>query len=143
MKIKIITIGEPKLSFAKTGFGEYVKRLRGYHKVEVLHFPDAVKDEKIIKDVDNTFCVVLDENGREFTSRELAEFLEKKSTHGIGEMCFLIGGPDGHSDEIKIRADLLMSMSQLTFPHDIAMMVLAETLYRASTINSNHPYHRD
>jgi 23S rRNA (pseudouridine1915-N3)-methyltransferase len=74
---------------------------------------------------------------------ELAEFLEKRSVEGVGEMCFVIGGPDGHSEHIKERADFLWSLSRLTFPHDMAMVIFAETLYRASTINKNHPYHRE
>lgn len=143
MKMKIITIGEPKLSFAKEGFGEYIKRLGGYHKVDVVHLSDTTTDEKIIEAIDNNFCVVLDEGGKEFTSRELAIFLDKKAVEGIGEMIFLIGGPDGHSEQIKKRADFVWSMGRLTFPHDMAMVIMAEALYRASTINSNHPYHRD
>lgn len=143
MKIKILTIGAPKLLFAKDGFGQYIKRLEGFHKVEILHLPDGSDDVKILKIIDNGFCVVLDEHGKEFTSRELAQFLEKKSVAGFGEMYFFIGGPDGHSVVIKNRADLLWSMGKITFPHDLAMVILAEALYRASTINANHPYHRD
>lgn len=143
MKIKIVTIGEPKIPFAKLGFAEYVKRLNGYHKVEVVHLSDNVTDEKIMKLCDNDFVIILDEKGKELSSKELAVFLNEKSVQGIGEMIFLVGGPDGHSDVIKNRADILLSMSRLTFPHDMAMMILAEALYRASTINCNHPYHRD
>ena len=138
-----MTIGEPKLAFAKMGFDEYIKRLGRYHKVEVLHVSDKADDKKILKICDNAFVIVLDEKGQELSSKTLAVFLNEKSVQGVGEMIFLIGGPDGHSDVIKNRADVLLSMSKLTFPHDLAMMILAETLYRASTINHNHPYHRD
>ena len=142
MKLKIITIGEPKLSFARDGFDEYIKRLKAFHKVQIMHLKDGVKDKKIIDTVDNQFCVVLDENGKKFSSKELAAFLEQKALHGTGEMCFLIGGPDGHSDEIKAGANFLWSFGKMTLPHDLAMVVLAEALYRASTINTGHPYHR-
>lgn len=143
MQIKIITVGEPKLSFVKDGFNEYIKRLKRFHKITVQHLVDSVTDVQILKTIDTTFCVVLDEGGKEFSSRVLAEFLDKKVLHGVGAMCFVIGGPDGHSNVIKNRADLVWSVSQLTFPHDLAMLVVAEALYRASTITVNHPYHRD
>lgn len=143
MKITIVTIGRPKISFAKEGFLEYVKRLSGFHKVEVVHLSDKTTEDKLLQVVDHCFCVVLDEHGQSFTSRELAQFLKDKSIQGIGEVCFLIGGPDGHSEVIKKRAELLWSMSTLTFPHDMALMILVEALYRASTINVGHPYHRE
>lgn len=143
MKLKIITIGEPKLSFAKEGFGEYIKRLGAYHSVQVQHLKNGAGDKKMLDIIDNTFCVVLDENGTEFSSKELAQFLDKKAVQNIGEMCFVVGGPDGHSDIIKNRADVLWSFGKMTLPHDLAMVVLVEALYRASTINVGHPYHRD
>lgn len=143
MKLKIITIGEPKLSFAKEGFGEYIKRLGAYHSVQIQHLKDGARDKKILDIIDNTFCVVLDENGKEFSSKELAHFLDKKAVQGTSEICFVVGGPDGHSDVIKSRADTLWSFGKMTLPHDLAMVVLSEALYRASTINMNHPYHRE
>ncbi len=139
----IVTIGQPKLSFAKEGFAEYIKRLSGFHKVEVVHLSDRATDDKVIQIIDNRFCVVLDEHGVEYTSRDFARFLDEKSVNGVGEIVFVIGGPDGHNETIKKRADILWSMSKLTFPHDLAMMILAETLYRSSTINVGHPYHRE
>ena len=139
----ILTIGEPKLPFAKIGFAEYIKRLGGYHKISVTHLSDTTSDEKVVQLIGHAYCVVLDEHGKEFTSRELAQFLNEKSVHGVGEMIFVIGGPDGHSAFMKSHAQTLWSMSKLTFPHDMAMLILAEALYRASTINVNHPYHRD
>lgn len=143
MKIMIVTIGQPKLTFAKEGFAEYIKRLSGFHKVEVMHLGDRVTDDKLLHIIDNHFCVVLDEHGVEYASRDFARFLDEKSVNGVGEMVFVIGGPDGHSDTIKKRANVLWSMGKLTFPHDLAMMILAEALYRASTINAGHPYHRE
>ena len=79
--------------------------------------------------------------GPQLTSEALAEFLDKRSFEGR-EVCFIIGGPDGLPQEVIDSADMLWSLSKLTFPHDLAMVVLAETLYRASTISVGHPYHR-
>ncbi len=139
----IVTIGQPKLSFAKEGFAEYIKRLSGFHKMEVTHLSDKVTDDKLLQVIDNHFCIVLDEHGVEYTSREFARFLDEKSVNGVSEIVFVIGGPEGHSEKIKKHANVLWSMSKLTFPHDLAMMILAETLYRSSTINAGHPYHRE
>ena len=142
MNFKIITIGSPKLEFAKIGFDEYLKRLQSFHKVQIKHLKDGIEDKDILKEIDNSFCIILDENGKEFSSRELSGFLDKKGVQGISDICFVIGGPDGHSKEIKNRADFLWSFGRLTFPHDLAMVVLVESLYRAGTISANHPYHR-
>ena len=142
MKLTIITIGEPKLVFVKDGFEKYLKRLKFFYKVEVIHLKDEIKDNKLLDVIDNKFCVVLDERGEQLTSEELANFLYNKSVQGINNICFLIGGPDGHSDTIRKRADYLWSFSKMTFPHDLAMLILTESLYRAGTINANHPYHR-
>ncbi len=143
MKLRIITIGEPKLSFAKEGFSEYTKRLNTFHKINIVHLKDSVNDERILSEINDTFCVALDEKGKEFSSKELAHFLDEKAVQGVGEMCFVVGGPNGHGDEIRGRADKLWSLGKMTLPHDLAMVVLSEALYRASTINMNHPYHRD
>ncbi len=143
MKLRIITIGQPKLSFAKEGFNEYIKRLNAFHNVEVMHLKDGVDDKKILNIIDNVFCIILDEKGKQFTSKEFATFIDEKSVQGVSEICFVIGGPDGHGDEIKNRADILLGFGKMTLPHDLAMVVLAESLYRASTRNVNHPYHRE
>jgi 23S rRNA (pseudouridine1915-N3)-methyltransferase len=144
MNIKIITIGQPKLEFAKSGFAEYVKRLQFFHRVEIRHLKDGVKDKEVLKEGEGLFRIILDEQGKEFdSSRELAEFLENKAVQGQGNICFIIGGPEGLSEKVKKHADLIWSLSRLTFPHDLAMVILAEALYRAGTISAGHPYHKE
>ena len=78
---------------------------------------------------------------RQLASEELAAFLDKRAQEGR-ELCCIIGGPEGLPARVIARADFSWSFSRLTFPHDLAMVVLAESLYRASTINARHPYHR-
>jgi len=143
MKIKLITVGSPQLSFAKDGIAEYLKRLSRFVQVSVVHVKENKKDTdvRILKTIDNDFCILLDEQGREFSSSGLSDFLIKKQNQGVN-LSFVIGGPDGHTDMIRQRADFLISLSQLTFPHDIAMMIVLEALYRSYTIQSGHPYHR-
>ena len=143
MKVQIITIGEPKGDF-KNIFQEYLKRLGGF--VEVEFYPikeDKNSSKKILKLIEKTFVVLLDERGKEFSSMELANFLEKKEQESVGKISFLIGGPDGHKEEIRAKKNFEISFSKLTFPHDLAMVILVETLYRSFSIIKNHPYHRE
>ena len=144
MKLHIISIGEPKLSFAKEGITEYFKRLSGLTSVELTHIKEGKKeDEKVLKAIGKHFCVLLDENGREYTSRELALFFEKKENQAVSDIALVIGGPNGHTGVVKERADHVISLSRLTLPHDMALLFLLESVYRAFSINANHPYHRD
>jgi 23S rRNA (pseudouridine1915-N3)-methyltransferase len=69
--------------------------------------------------------------------------LEQKAVQSVGEMCFVIGGTDGHIEEIKNHSNYLWSFGKMTLPHDLAMVILVEALYRASTISAGHPYHRE
>ena len=143
MKLHIITVGEPKLAYAKQGWEEYTKRLGRFHNIRVTHLADkhANDTDQIQNAIGKAHCVVMEIAGRQFTSEGLAGFLDKRSLEGR-EVCFVIGGPDGLPQEVIKKADTLWSLSQLTFPHDLAMVVLAEALYRASTISAGHPYHR-
>jgi len=143
MKIQIITIGEPKGEYRKI-FDEYFKRLGGFVKVE--YFPvkeNKDSDKKILKLIEKTKVILLDEKGKEFSSKELADFLEISEQESEKKISFLIGGPDGHSEKIREKSDFKISFSKLTFPHDLAMVILVETLYRSFSILRNYPYHRE
>lgn len=142
MKVHIITIGEPKLAYAKAGWQEYWDRLKHYHSLRATHVADKHNDaEHILSAAGNSFKVALDIEGRQLSSRDLAEFLEKRSMDGR-EISFIIGGPNGLPPEVRNAADYSWSFGKLTLPHDLAMVTLLETLYRASTINAGQPYHR-
>jgi len=143
MKITIITVGSPQLSFAKEALTEYMKRISRFAQVEPIHVKEDKKTtEKILKLCEKKYVIVLDEHGKSFSSQSLADFLEQKNNHSI-ELYFVIGGPQGHESEIRNRADFSWSFSRLTFPHDMAMVILVETLYRSLSINAGHPYHRE
>lgn len=142
MKLHITTVGTPKLPYAKQGWEEYWNRLKHFHTIRVTHIADKHNDaEHIRQAIGNAFTIVMEIKGKQFSSEGLAEFLENKSQEGR-ELCFVIGGPDGLPEEVRSSADLQWSMSQLTFPHDLAMVVLLESLYRASTINAGTKYHK-
>lgn len=86
--------------------------------------------------------IALDERGKLFSSTDFARFLQNQRDDGIREVAFAIGGPDGHGKQLLNRAARTMSLSQMTLPHALARIVLAEQLYRAATIIAGHPYHR-
>lgn len=86
--------------------------------------------------------VILDERGKTKSSEDFAAWLEKQASLGHRQATFLIGGPDGHDAESRVKADLVMSFGPMTFPHRLARIMLLEQIYRALTILVNHPYHR-
>lgn len=142
MKLHIITVGQPKLGYAKDGWAEYWDRLMHYHQLRVTHIPDKQNDaDHILEAGGNAYKIALVIDGQQMASPELAAFLDKRAIEAQ-EVCFIIGGPDGLTKHVIDKADYRWSFSQLTFPHDLAMVILLESLYRASTISAGHPYHR-
>lgn len=142
MKLHIITVGEPKLAYAKVGWQEYWNRLNHYHNLRVTHIADKHNDaEHFLAAAANSYAIALEIEGHQFTSPELATFLEKRALDGR-EVSLLIGGPDGLPSEVRAKANYSWSFGKLTLPHDLAMVTLLETLYRASTISAGQPYHR-
>lgn len=142
MKLHIITIGSPKLAYAKQGWDEYWNRLKHFHQIRVTHITDKNNNPKSITEaIGNSYKIVLEIEGKQLSSPELAVFLDKRAQEGR-EVALLIGGPDGLPQDIRDSADFQLSFSKLTLPHDLAMVVLLEALYRASTINAHLPYHK-
>lgn len=142
MKLHIITVGEPKLAYAKTGWVEYIKRLQHYHAVRVSHIADkyAYNAARLLQTAGG-YKVALVVDGPQKTSEELAVWMERRAADGR-ETCLLIGGPEGLPQEVVAAADMQLGLSRLTFPHDLAMVLLAEALYRGSTIAAGQPYHK-
>ena len=143
MKLHIITVGEPKLTYAKQGWSEYLARLSRMHQVRVTHIANkyAYDAAAILQAAGNAYKVGLIIEGRMLSSPELATFLEKRALEGR-EIAWVIGGPEGLPQAVIDQVDFAWSFSKLTFPHDLAMVVLLEALYRASTISAGHPYHK-
>lgn len=143
MKLHIITVGEPKLAYAKTGWNEYLSRLKRYHTVRITHIADkwAYDADHFEQAIGSAFKIALVIDGKQFTSPELASLLEKRALEAR-EVCLMIGGPEGLPQQVIHSADLQLGLSRLTFPHDLAMLILAEALYRASTITAGQPYHK-
>jgi 23S rRNA (pseudouridine1915-N3)-methyltransferase len=143
VKLHILTIGEPKLPYARAGWDEYLKRLGRYHQVRTTHLSDRHADDApaVLQAAGKAYIIALVIDAAQLDSPELSHFLDRRAHEGR-ELCFVIGGPEGLPAAVIADADLRWSLSKLTFPHDLAMLVLAEALYRASTISAGHPYHR-
>lgn len=142
MKIHIITVGQPKLRYAKEGWDEYFGRLKHYHQIRATHIPDKHNDaQHILEATENSYKVALEIEGTQLHSTELAAWLDKRALDGR-EVSFIIGGPNGLPSEVLEQVDYKWSLGKHTMPHDLAMVSLLEALYRASTISAGHPYHR-
>ncbi len=143
MKLHIITVGEPKLAYAREGWQEYLKRLKRYHVLRTTHLANKRADDvdAFLNAAGHSYKVALAIDGQQLSSAALAEFLQVRELDGK-ELSFIIGGPEGLPPQVIEQTDFQLSLSRLTFPHDLAMLILLETLYRASTIVTGHPYHR-
>jgi 23S rRNA (pseudouridine1915-N3)-methyltransferase len=142
MKLHIITIGEPKLPYARLGWDEYFKRIGHYYSISATHIPDKHNDSRhIFGAAEGSFLVALATSGTQFTSEQLAQYLQRQELHSK-TLSLAIGGPDGLPQEVMRKAGFVLSLSELTFQHDLAMVVLLESIYRACTINAGIPYHK-
>lgn len=134
MKVHLLYIGKPRSREANLLAAEYARRLEHYCRFQMIQ----LKDERAAEPYQRALKVVLDPEGRQMTSRELAAFLEQARR----DVAFFVGGADGFSDAFRRSADHLLSLSKMTLPHELARVILAEQIYRAFTILRNHPYPR-
>ena len=146
MHWRIITVGKPVFPWAKEAAETYLKRLQHYTKVEhvaIKDGPRATTEPQLIAASENTFRIVLDERGEARRSVDLARWIGQRHLDGTKRASILIGGSDGHSAELRSRADAVWKLSELTLQHDVALVVLLEQLYRCHTILKGEPYHRE
>lgn len=143
MKIRVAWIGKTKEPAIQSLTDEYLKRISRYAEVEGVAFKDeaaVVALSRGGKGKDRHKLVLLDSRGKQLSSEELAKFIEAEQVSGI-PLLFAVGGSDGFSDEVRERANLVLSLGKMTLPHELARIVLLEQVYRAFTILKNHPYH--
>ncbi|MEM6600810.1 MAG: 23S rRNA (pseudouridine(1915)-N(3))-methyltransferase RlmH [Verrucomicrobiota bacterium] len=146
MKLHIITVGKPKLKFISPGVDLYLKRLAAYGESEWITVKSGSPQSEgklLLRSSTSGIRVVLDERGKMIRSQELAKRITGWEFAAFREIHFLIGGADGHSDEVKAAADWHWSLSPLTLQHEVALLVMMEQLYRAQTIRAGQPYHRE
>ena len=145
MKIQILAIGKCKKGSPEALLiKEYQKRLSWDLSVTEKENDSKEKESEFLLShiQNNAKVVVLDERGENMSSIDFAQKIENWRLNGTSEICFLIGGADGHTDSVRRRADLILSFGKLTLPHMLIRAVLVEQIYRAQTILSGHPYHR-
>ena len=157
MNIKLIVIGKTDEAYLEAGIEKYSKRIGKYvnYSYKIIKDMKNTKNlseevqkrqegEKILEETSNTdILVLLDENGKTVNSREFSEFISKQMLSGIKNLVFIIGGPYGFSKEVYERANYKLSLSKMTFSHQLVRLIFAEQLYRAFTIINNEPYHHD
>lgn len=156
MHIRLIAVGERQPAWVDAAVATYAGRMPPHwqFRIDALAVAGRPKNqpaaaavraetEKILARLDaGERMILLDEQGRQLTSRELSGRLEGWQADGR-DLAFVIGGPDGIDAACRDRAEFVWSLSKLTLPHGLARVVFAEQLYRASTLLSGHPYHRD
>ncbi len=159
MKITIITVGKIKEKYLKDAIAEYSKRLSKYCKLEIVEVADektpdnasevvenAIRSkeaERILKYVkDDAYVITLEINGKQLTSEELADKVEKLGVQGTSHIIFIIGGSIGLGEEVLQKSNYALSFSKMTFPHQLMRVILLEQIYRSYRIISGEPYHK-
>ena len=146
MKINLVTVGKLKEKFLVEGVNEYLKRIKIFSRVDVKEISEcrSVEEEgkKLLAQIPrDSFLIVLDVAGNEFSSEELAQKISELTLRGVTDITFLIGGAFGLSDEVRRAANLRLSLSRMTFTHQMARLIIVEQIYRAFKINRGEPYH--
>lgn len=155
MKIQLWSVGKPHDTYVKTGIDDFSKRLNNYFPAQWQIIPvpkqSASLSDQLQKKAEATaimqlldkddFLILLDERGKQFSSPELADILQKRANESTKRLVFLIGGAFGVDESITQRANLVWSLSKLVFPHMLVRLILSEQLYRACTILRNEKYH--
>lgn len=146
MRVTIIAIGKCKKNSPEAALiAEYIKRSAWDVVIKEKDNSDQ-EDEALFLQASipaGAKIIILDERGENLKSLELAKKIEDWQINGTSEICFLIGGADGHLQSTRDRADLLLSFGKLTLPHMLMRAVLSEQIYRMQTIIKHHPYHRE
>ena len=157
MKINIVCVGKIKERFYTEACKEYIKRLQKFCNVTIIEtaentvykIPNEAQTEELLKAEAEDYkkylkghIIVLDIDGKAMDSENLSSYIKNKKTEGISEITFLIGSSYGISKNTREKADLRLSFSQMTFPHQLFRVMLLEQIYRAFMIENNRTYHK-
>ncbi len=146
MNWTIFAIGKPRLAFARQGVDEYLGRMRPFAQVKLETLKASQREAEsalLLARSEGMLRIALDERGDLPTSREFCDRMLGWEQRGIKQVALLIGGADGHTPELRKAADWTLALSRLTLQHELALVVLAEQIYRAYTLKAGLPYHRD
>lgn len=156
IKIKIICVGKIKENYLTQGISEYLKRLSGYCSLEIVELKDEkigsnnseekikeIESNKIIEKInEKDYVVLLDLRGKQLSSEEFASKMDDLINEGVGNYCFIIGGSLGVNENVRKKANFLISFSKLTFTHQMVRLLLLEQIYRTFKINNHDTYHK-
>lgn len=157
MKLLLLAIGKTDEEYLITGIKKYAGRLGHYTSFEMKEFPDIRNRKTLSEDQQKKAesflllqqlqpgdqVVLLDERGKQYTSVDFSEVIEKWNASGVKRLVFIIGGPYGFAQEVYDRANAQLSLSPMTFSHQMVRLIFVEQLYRAFTILKNEPYHHN
>ena len=157
MNIELITIGKIKSRYLMEGIEEYIKRLKRYIAFDITEIPDIKNAGRISKEEQkeaegqlilgrlqpSDYIVLLDEHGKQYSSIEFAEQLQSIMSSGKKRLVFAVGGPYGFSQSVYDKAYKLLSLSKMTFNHEMVRLFFTEQIYRAMTILRGEPYHHE
>lgn len=157
MELCVVSVGKISSSWIQEGINLFESRIGKYIKFSSIIIPDIrnskslskenIKEEEgkvILNNIQSSdLMVLLDEKGKEFTSREFSNWIQKQMNSGRKRLMLVIGGPFGFSNDVYNRADYKIALSKMTFTHEMAKLILSEQIYRAMTILKGEPYHHD
>lgn len=157
MKITFLTIGKTEDAYLREGIDKYTKRLKHYTRLELVDLPElkntkaltepqqkAKEAELLLKKITPLdHVILLDDKGMEFTSKQFANYIDKKSVGSVSSLVFVVGGPYGFDQSVYDRANDKLSLSRMTFSHQMIRLLFVEQLYRAYTILKGEPYHHE
>lgn len=157
MKIVLAVVGKTTNGYLRQGIDEYTSRLSHYIPFSIEYIDDVKNTRNLSEQQQKTaegksilamldkgdYVVLLDEHGKEFTSVQFSKYIERRMASGARRMVLVVGGPYGFSQDVYDRANELLSLSKMTFPHEMIRLIFTEQLYRAMTIINHEPYHHE
>ncbi|WP_026904340.1 23S rRNA (pseudouridine(1915)-N(3))-methyltransferase RlmH [Pedobacter glucosidilyticus] len=157
MKVTLLTVGKTEDKYILEGIEKYLKRLKHYIKFELIEIPELKKTKSLSEDQQKAkeaemiakylnhsdYLVLLDEKGKELSSMHFADFMNKKMIASVQNLVFIVGGPYGFDASLHQRAHDKLSLSKMTFSHQMVRLFFIEQVYRAFTILKGEPYHHE
>lgn len=157
MEITLIVIGKTNAKYLIEGLDEYTRRLKHYISYNINILPDIKNTKNLSEEQQKEtegklilnalkpgdFIVLLDERGKEFSSMQFSDYLQRKMNSGLRRLVFIVGGPYGFSKDVYNKADEKLSLSKMTFSHEMIRLFFTEQIYRAMTIIRGEPYHHE
>ncbi len=153
MHFTFVCVGKLKEAYMQAAVADYVKRISKYASVNTAEVQESQESsearriekegEALLKRIPQSGCLIaLDLHGKKMSSEQFAEYINARAVDGCSDITFVIGGPDGIAQSVTSRADLRLSLSDMTFTHRLARLILSEQLYRAMKINNGEQYHK-